>query len=47
MTINKGDKIKTTTQDWYTVIEVWDNVITVSGSFSKVHVSNVLRVVKA
>lgn len=41
--MTKGTIIKTTYGKWYTVVEVWDNIITTTEG-PKVHVSNVVEI---
>lgn len=45
LNLKNGDQIKTTYGNWYTVISIIDNIITVGGSQNTVHISNVVKVI--
>ena len=44
MKVKAGDRIRTSCQEWHTVVSVWDNVITTDKGY--VHVSNVMEVAR-
>lgn len=44
LTVKIGDKIKTVYGDWYTVTDIFDNIVWVDGS-TTVHITKIIRVI--